>query len=303
MNNFKLRKLFLPLVMLLFVFSSCDLDNSDTKKDDPVIDPPVLKPLQIIGTWNNEYTKLTLTDSILTNYYYNNGEAVKYYDANIVKYTNESEDNTGSIVVLYNGGAGAGKYGVIKWKELKEADGTVSFKYIEGYKRANPDVENDYSGIYFDSADEAEEGMDDSFFPEAKYSTITESLKIIGTWNEQYSRISFSETTYTNYYFVNGEAVKYFDADIVKYSNSDLGYIIVLYNGGAGNGKYGVVKWKELNTEEGKTTMSYLEGYKRLNPDVEDDYSGIYFDSADAAETGMDDSFFPEDKYTSMEKQ
>ncbi len=126
--------------------------------------------------------------------------------------------------------------------------------------------------------------------------SVTEDLAVIGTWTGSYGgEIVFSETLYSNSYSKSGVLTLSHKGEIVKFSNSsfnasesttaegDYGYIVIKYddtNGGAGKGKFGVLRWKELKTDSGVTTLSYSEGYN----------SGIYFDSADLAEAGMTDT-------------
>lgn len=163
MNNKLLKKgLFLSLLALLFVFSGCNLDNTGNDY------------LAIIGTWENQYSKIEITDKLYTNYYEDWSTAdtidyVKSYDATIEKYVNnkfygdettDTEGDFGYIVVKYNGGAGNGKYGVIRWKSLTTSGDVTTMSYSEGH---NGVYGSDFSVIkapvYFDSPVEAEAGM------------------------------------------------------------------------------------------------------------------------------------------------
>lgn len=68
-------------------------------------------------------------------------------------------------------------------------------------------------------------------------------------------------------------------------SSTDLtncGYFVVLYDGGAGDGKYGVIRWNNYITANDETTVEFSEGYS----------NGTYYDTVEAAEDGMDDTYF-----------
>lgn len=136
-NNFNLRKLFLPLVALLLLLSSCNL--SDEK--DP----------SIIGTWTNSYGDISITNEVY-DAGFSGGDIISFSDKEAV---------SGHFVIVFTkswGDAANGKYGVVRWRNLTED----SVEYLEGYN----------NGIYFDSADEAVAGMDDSFFPVGLYTPL-----------------------------------------------------------------------------------------------------------------------------------
>ncbi len=171
------RGLFLPLVALLFVLNSCDLN--DSSKPAPVVEPNVIevipyshKNLPIEGTWSNEWGTYTFSNSV-----FNVGG---YSEGNIVKIVNDSfnagdkpdtEGDHGFFIVKFNGGAGINKYGVVRWKSLKTVENVTTLKYSEGsnYKDA------DNTGIYYNTLEEAEINMRDNrgFFK--FYSTVTKN--------------------------------------------------------------------------------------------------------------------------------
>lgn len=141
MNNKLFKWLLLPLALLVFTLSSCDLAQDETKDS-------------IVGTWADEWTTLEISETQL------GGTGT---NGDIVKITDTSKE-TGYFVFQYTKSYNTsliGKFGVVKWKEL--TDSTVSTS--EGFKASNPDADmSEWIAITFDTADGAEAGMDDSFF-------------------------------------------------------------------------------------------------------------------------------------------
>ncbi|MBI9103668.1 MAG: hypothetical protein JEY99_14735 [Spirochaetales bacterium] len=109
-------------------------------------------------------------------------------------------------------------------------------------------------------------------------------IEIIGTWNDAFGSIT-----------VSGSEIDFgsWKADIVEFNNSgwngdetalaegDAGYAVLKYseapswNPGILD-KYMILRWKNLTTVSGETTMDYAEGY--LNADS-------YFDTASEAKS------------------
>lgn len=116
------------------------------------------------------------------------------------------------------------------------------------------------------------------------------AIEIAGSWDAGYGMT----ITLTNAQYKSETADHSWDyvCDIVKYSNdgfnageageADCGYAVVKFavhpNAPASVGKYTVLRWKNLKTEGGKTTMQSCEGY------------GTYFGTAAAAEAGATDA-------------
>lgn len=157
LNNQLFKKVLLPLALLVFTLSSCELFVEETED------------FLVAGTWTGSFgSKIVLTEDRYESYF---GDAL-FLSAEIVDFEN-GEFNTstelaelgehGYLTLKYNGGAGNGKYGVLRWHSLETVDGVTTFSYSEGAKDGNPDP-NVFEGIYFDSEDEAEAGMDDTFF-------------------------------------------------------------------------------------------------------------------------------------------
>ena len=131
----------------------------------------------------------------------------------------------------------------------------------------------------------------------------SQGIAIAGTWESissfGTSKIEISNTVFKSFWndelsyegkiinFKNGKL----NANSTTVNLTDFGYFTVLYNGGTGDSKYGIIRWKSLKTEGNITTMSYSEGYKNK----------IYYTSAEEAEAGMDDSFFG--TYSSITKK
>lgn len=162
MNKNKIIRGFLPLVALLLLINSCNIF-------DPSADN---KTLNIIGTWESTSSwgtsKIEITGTTYENYWNN---TLSYQGE--IKNLKNNELNAGSsttgltdygfFTVLYSGGSGDGKYGIVRWKSLKTTTGVTTMSYCEG--------SNYPTSTYYDSASEAEAGMDDSYF--AFYSEIT----------------------------------------------------------------------------------------------------------------------------------
>lgn len=145
----KLLKRGLLLLALLFVLTGCNLTvdetNSLTYEDS------------IVGTSSTNYGgEITFTETLYDKDGWCEGSIEKIvngrYNENI---TPTTEGDYGYLVVKFNGGAGTGKYGVVRWRSLKNVNDVITFEYSEGsnYKdQQNP-------GTYFNSVEEAEAGM------------------------------------------------------------------------------------------------------------------------------------------------
>lgn len=139
-----------------------------------------------------------------------------------------------------------------------------------------------------------------------------DSLALIGTWTSSSEKIVVTEDSFYNYYGSEDAWTLYYTGTIENYENNALnadstttysdgyGYITVLYDGGSGDGQYGVIRWEDLTTTDGTTTISYSAGYYD-DDDTDLDWSGTYYDTADEAEIGMDDTYFS--WYSSLTKQ
>lgn len=152
MKNTKLKRgLLLPFLSLLLLLNSCNLlENNETES------------LSITGIWVDAYGgKIEVTEDLYSSYWSNNGTLTLSHKGEIVSFTNnslnggESENITGGygyLVIKYdteNGGAGSGKYGILRWKSLTTTSNETTMSYSEGF--------ND--SVYFDTEEEAISGM------------------------------------------------------------------------------------------------------------------------------------------------
>lgn len=161
MQNKKIKRGILPLLALLLLINSCNLFETSTEDSQNIA---------ISGTWESTSdwgtSKLEISDTVFKSFWNNElsyeGEIIIFKNGKLN--ANSSTDDLtgfGYFSVIYSGGMGDGKYGIVRWKSLKTESDITTMSYSEGYKDGN----------YFDSAEEAETGMDDSYFP--TYSDIT----------------------------------------------------------------------------------------------------------------------------------
>ncbi len=166
MNNKTSKRGFLiPLLALLLLLNSCDLSKNETSVE-----------LSTLGTWTDAYGgKIEITVDQYTSYWSNNGVETLSHTAEITSFKNnelnadEAETSVGDygyFVVKYdltNGGAGAGKYGIVRWKSLTALVDVTTMSYSEGYNTTG----------YFDTEDEAIAGMTAEANYFGWYSTMT----------------------------------------------------------------------------------------------------------------------------------
>ncbi|QEN05247.1 hypothetical protein EW093_11160 [Thiospirochaeta perfilievii] len=167
MNNKTLRRGFItPLIALLLLLNSCNLFDNQTTTE-----------LSIVGTWLDPSSggKIEVTSNEYSSYWSNNGQLTQSHKGKITSFENgtyngsEVETSTGEygyITIKYdsiNGGAGAGKYGILRWKSLITDNGVTTMSYSEGYN----------SGTYFETEAEAKIGMTDEANYFNFYSTTT----------------------------------------------------------------------------------------------------------------------------------
>ncbi|MDC7219395.1 MAG: hypothetical protein PQJ59_05605 [Spirochaetales bacterium] len=126
-----------------------------------------------------------------------------------------------------------------------------------------------------DDSDSNDDGSDSS------------SLEVIGSWVDSWGYYTIITETNFGSYATDGTTM-YYDADIVSYSNDawnasetgegDCGYMVIQFSDST---DYTIVRWENLETSDGETTMDYSEGYS---------FSDGYFSSEDAAISGATDS-------------
>lgn len=171
LNNQLFKKVLLPLALLVFTLSSCDLSVAEDKD------------FLIAGTWGDNYGQIVVTENRYESYYvdYMSGELKFSHAAEIVSFDNGTFNtetaNTdlgdhGYLVLKSLDDSDPAQYGVLRWKSLETVDGVTTLSYSEGYKASNPTAPMaEWVGIYFNSASEAKNGMDDTFF--SYYSKVT----------------------------------------------------------------------------------------------------------------------------------
>lgn len=121
---------------------------------------------------------------------------------------------------------------------------------------------------------------------------VADDIEIAGTWVDSYGG-ALVVTDGTARFYSSGtitEANKWQECEVVDYDNDgfnagdsgtgDCGYMVIKYTepssyiAAAAQDKYGILRWQNLATASGATTMGYAEGYT----------DGTYSDTAAAAE-------------------
>lgn len=276
MKGEKMKKLFkglLPLVTILFVLSSCNLMESDDTKQTS---SPVITGTWISSDSSTDYTKYTITDSKVSIYFSDdsgetfilgdNAEIINiHYNKLNAESSTEGLNSYGYMTIKYSEGTYSGNYAVIRWMGLTTEAAFVSFGG---------------NGVStFTTEADAENGMDSSYF--TSYESFTLFNDIVGTWTNTYGDVSFTETYYDGGYSSGTiDSIHYntLNADSTTTDTSGYGYMVILYDAGSGDGKYGVLRWKDLTSD----SVNYSEGYG----------DGTYYDTAAEAEAGMDNTYF-----------
>jgi hypothetical protein len=156
------------VIFIIFLFISCA--------------PEEEAKIEVIGDWVETYSRVVVTETTITNYS-RMSEADDWSEAwvaSIIEFNNDKfnsdetcEGDCGFAVIKYTTASAyqptsQDKFNILRWKNLS----SPTMEYSEGYKDSTGPSDTDYTGTYFDTADDAKSGATDTAGFFAAYSEV-----------------------------------------------------------------------------------------------------------------------------------